>query len=98
MENNLTLDEMYQKAIQFFGKVAQLEKTTEELTELRYEIWEYLQRGAYDINKLLSERADVGNMLKQLDKMCGFTKEQIEAEMVRKMERTMVIIDKERGR
>ena len=84
----------YQRAIAHFGETAQKEKAIEELKELIAELWCELQHSNYDIRRIVSEIADVQNMLIQLI-MIYEIDIRVSLEMKCKMARTMGRIDKE---
>lgn len=85
----------YEKAISHWGKEKQIEKTIEELDELKEEIKLYLSGNQND-KELISEMADVMNMIVQLTLILGCGNRILD-EMDRKMARTMDRIDAESG-
>ena len=93
----------YEKVMNHYGDMKQLEKSVEELRELADAIEAYLMniktRNYLMANKyvqdVFGERADVGNVLHYVDEVFDFDKEHIEFEMDRKMQRTLERIENE---
>lgn len=85
----------YEIAIQHWGVEAQLRKTIEELRELETETRRALDNNL-DRNNMISEIADVLNMLQQLQIIYNIPTVEVFKEIDRKMERTMQRIEKER--
>lgn len=85
---------IFQQVINHYGEIAQKEKAIEELRELEHEIWEEMDKHDYDYSKMLSEMADVYNMLEQLRIIYGFSRSDVYKERNRKMQRTMERIGK----
>ena len=85
----------YEKAIQHYGETVQLEKTLEELNELRLEVRRALD-GDWDLKALITEIADVYNVIESLKIIFDISQCEIEAEQQMKMNRTMLRIEKER--
>lgn len=85
----------YERAIEHYGEKAQLEKTLEELKELRLEVRRALE-GRLDKEALVSEVADVLNMLQQLQLIFDFSSCDVLRICGEKMQRTMERIQKEK--
>ena len=80
--------EFWQKALETWGTRDQVEQVMEELAELIVEI-NHFRRGKSDLEKLISEIADVINMIGQLTVMVpGLTESLILEECQAKIERT----------
>jgi NTP pyrophosphatase (non-canonical NTP hydrolase) len=86
---------VYHEVIKHYGEQAQLEKTLEELKELRLEVRRALE-GRCDRDALISKIADVHNMLRQLSIIYHINGYDILFKMDEKMNRTMLRIEKER--
>lgn len=86
----------YKKVIEHFGKEKQIDKAIEEIHELAYELVVH-SRSEDNKRRVFEEFCDVHNMLIQLERMFEFDYHKIMAEMERKMERTMKVIEKEKG-
>jgi NTP pyrophosphatase (non-canonical NTP hydrolase) len=87
---------VHERVIEHFGWVAQMTKLSEELREFDTEIWEYLN-SPNDKDKLLSEFADVLNMIEQFEiiakKLKLFEHLEVDKEQNRKMIRTLKRIE-----
>jgi NTP pyrophosphatase (non-canonical NTP hydrolase) len=83
---------LYEKAIEHFGKTAQLKKWIEELDELKVEIQRFID-GEGDIDHLISEIADVHNLTVQFAMIYDIDGEEINKNMELKMLRTSQRID-----
>lgn len=79
---------VYDKVINHYGKTAQLEKTMEELKELRLEIRRELD-GHGNREAILNEMADVCNMLAQLNIIFSISQAELDEVKDFKMERTL---------
>ena len=86
----------YERAIEHWGESKQVKKAIEELNELKEELEKYSNGQFVEKYNVMSEMADVWNMLLQLAIMFDIDKDKLMAEMQRKMERTMQRIEKER--
>lgn len=75
---------VYERVIEKYGKKHQLNKAIEELDELKDEILKELD-GNGDMACLVSELADVSNMLRQLQIIFGISHLHLDFEMGRKM-------------
>jgi NTP pyrophosphatase (non-canonical NTP hydrolase) len=86
----------YKRAIEHWGKEAQIMKTLEELDELKDKIYKDLIE--CEINKihLIEEIADVWNMLHQLEIIYNIDRKEIIQVMESKMQRTMQRIEYEK--
>lgn len=82
----------YLKVINHYGKESQLKKAIEELKELSIEI-EKAIKGEADIEAIMSEMADVINMLEQLKLMYQISADKLQVEINRKMKRTLARIN-----
>jgi len=83
---------LYEKAIEHFGKTAQLKKWIEELDELKVEVQKYID-GEGDIDHLSGEIADVMNIMIQCGAILDVDSEAVERIMELKMLRTSERID-----
>ena len=87
-------NDTYKKAIEHYGIKAQLEKTIEEIDELKKEIKDFLN-GSGNRENMLEELADVYNMNRQLQIIMSFDDIDINRVATHKMKRTLDRIDKE---
>jgi phosphoribosyl-ATP pyrophosphohydrolase len=85
---------IYERAIEHWGKERQIEKTIEELCELQIEL-EKETRGVGDRQAILSEMADVLNTIEYVLIIKGFTQEEVSYARHLKMQRTMERIERE---
>lgn len=87
---------IHERVIEHFGWVAQMTKLSEELQEFDNEIWDYLN-SPNNVDKLLSEFADILNMIEQFEiiaKQLGlFEHLEVDKEQNRKMIRTLQRMD-----
>jgi NTP pyrophosphatase (non-canonical NTP hydrolase) len=87
---------VHERVIEHYGWVEQMAKVTEELKEFSDEIWEYLNSNN-NKDKLLSEFADVLNMIEQFEiiakQLSLFTHPEVDKEQNRKMIRTLKRIE-----
>lgn len=67
MERHLTDEELYTKVIDTKGHKHQLNKCIEEMSELVKELCKYINDDYYNMDKIISEHADVTIMLRQLE-------------------------------
>jgi hypothetical protein len=105
----MEIHDIYSLAITHWGKEKQLKKAIEELTELRDEVESYVFyefEGGKELNVsgfdnikqcLITEMADVYNMLNQIGLICNISQKEIDDEMKRKMERTYIRIQKDKS-
>lgn len=75
---------LYQKAIDHFGQINQINQLTEECAELIFAINKW-RRGIYSVNQVSEEFADVGLMLEQLSML--FNPEEIQRVRLNKIEK-----------
>lgn len=87
--------ELHKKVITHYGGKAQLNKALEELEELRDEL-KIFKKNGFNLASILkskeniiSELADVKNMLEQIEIMIGIKKSEVELKQDEKMERTL---------
>jgi hypothetical protein len=94
---SINRNKVHERVIEHFGWVAQMSKLSEELREFDKEIWDYLN-SPNNVDKLLSEFADVLNMIEQFEmiakKLNLFTHLEVDKEQNRKMLRTLERIEK----
>lgn len=89
------MQNIYHKVIEHYGEQAQLEKTLEELNELQLEVRRALE-GRCDRDALVSEMADVCNMIAQLGWIYCITQKEVKLKMDEKMNRTIERIYKQK--
>jgi uncharacterized protein YabN with tetrapyrrole methylase and pyrophosphatase domain len=82
----------YKKVIEYYGKTAQLEKATEELEELKVELWEWMNSNS-NRDRVVSEIADVQNMIHQLSIIYDISLKELFDAMDLKMKRTLQRIE-----
>ena len=85
----------YKKAIEHYGETAQKEKAIEEMKELINEIWHELEHGDDRRDEIISEIADVHNMLTSLIMIYKIDLDKLDDVLTEKMNRTMKRIEKE---
>lgn len=86
--------EIHKRVIEHYGEKAQLGKAMEELVELQCELLNYTGLGVRDNrDKILSELADVCNMIEQIAIIFEFMGLEIVTEQNQKMIRTLKRID-----
>lgn len=87
---------VHQRVIEHYGWTEQMAKLTEELKEFSDEIWDYLN-SPNNKDKLLSEFADVLNMIEQFEVIAKqlelFEHLEVDKEQNRKMLRTLQRIE-----
>ena len=80
--------EIYQKAINQWGRKTQLHQMMEEAAELIVSISHYIRDGENAVDNLIEETADVTIMLEQLEEMFGEDfKNKVECVKLQKLER-----------
>lgn len=88
---------VHERVIKHYGWVAQMTKLSEELQEFDSEIWDYLN-SPNNKDKLLSEFADILNMIEQFEIIAKqlelFEHLEVDKEQNRKMIRTLERIEK----
>jgi phosphoribosyl-ATP pyrophosphohydrolase len=88
------MNNIYQKVIDNYGKKHQIKKAIEELQELKLELLRALNN-RMNKKRIISEMADVHNVLVELRLIFGINCKDVENEMVYKMNRTLEIIENE---
>lgn len=86
----------YHKVLNHYGEEHQIKKTIEELRELRLELYRHL-RGFGNREAIISEMADVCNMLTQLMIIFDIDDVELYSECDKKMERQLERIEKGEG-
>lgn len=81
--------EMHKKAIEHYGNDAQIEKTIEELDELKIELF----RDKKDVKRIMEELADVYNMIEQIMIIYKISNKMLYENMRGKMIRTLENIE-----
>ena len=88
---------IFEKVLNHYGDLAQKHQTIEELDELKNEVGFSIVNGTPNRKGVLTEFADVMNMMKQLALIYKFSRAEIIDEMSRKMNRTLDRIEKDGG-
>ncbi len=83
---------LLQKAIQVWGKNAQLLMVLEEMSELQKEILKHMNRGKDNLDEIIDETADVEIMLTQLKYIFDIEKA-VEDRISKKLEKIKVRLE-----
>ena len=89
-------EDLLKKAINTWGKTAQLLMVLEEMSELQKEILKNINRGKDNLDQIVDETADVEIMLEQLKYTFGIHK-QVEDRIPVKLEKVKARLEVENG-
>ncbi|MFV0626841.1 MAG: hypothetical protein ACK5N8_05790 [Alphaproteobacteria bacterium] len=85
-------EKICQRALDTWGKTAQMSMVFEEMSELQIELLKNINRGKDNIEKIIDECADVNIMLRQVE-LCYNIKEEVQKRIEFKLNRLVGRLD-----